>query len=694
MSRSTFDELLTGPSLLTAKRMYKAPTEIQKEVIPIVLSGEDVVAMSKTGSGKTAAFLLPLIELLKEHSKTVGCRAVIVSPTRELALQTANFFRQYAANTSLKSASLIGGEPLPPQFDALTENPDVIICTPGRLLHIIAETSYSLSLVRHLVIDEADQLFDQGLGDQLSGILQLVPKKKQILLFSATIPQLLAEFTQVNLKNAIQIRLDISKLPDTLEFLFRVVNPAYKPALLLKVIQDFKNSLVFVGTRHHAEFLSALMANMGIKSACIYGTMDQDERSSSLAAFARGARKVMFVTDVAARGLDIEGLDLVVNYDFPPKPKIFLHRSGRAGRAGKNGTVISFVTQDELPYYIGARESLNGQKWSLNRVSMEEIQNELIQCDDALKKNGDLIVLRKGMEDGEKMYIKSRPAAKPYWLTLAKEVEIGGSKSNIEDSILKWRPKATIFEQAPKSQKQLDIIKDLRIAHDGHMNSDSSIIKSDPTKVPNDEMNEKEKEALKQKEMRLKRKEKAIKNLENKQKEKKEENEFFLNPLKFMNDPGSVREYNISSLQDKVIDLCPEDRSGFLLQKNLRSSQKKTKKSEKIMHELAINKREFIRHAVSQMVGVTPKGEKYQDWVAQSKKHIQEVGQEEKIVKGNKFKGKKGTKPSNVKSELKTPEQIERDKLIKLKHKLNDQGKHKEAAMLNKKIYKHSKKKR
>jgi ATP-dependent RNA helicase DDX54/DBP10 len=163
---------------VTAKRLYSAPTNIQKEVIPVILAKHDVVGMSKTGSGKTAAFLFPMIQLLGEHSKITGCRALILSPSRELSLQTAAFFRQYSSGTTLKSASLIGGEPLPPQFDALTQNPDVLIATPGRLLHVVTETSYSLSRVQYVVIDEADQMFGLGLEPQLTAILQLLPASR------------------------------------------------------------------------------------------------------------------------------------------------------------------------------------------------------------------------------------------------------------------------------------------------------------------------------------------------------------------------------------------------------------------------------------------------------------------------------------------------------------------------------------
>lgn len=697
-SGSTFDDLLTGTTLATAKKLYHTPTEIQKEVIPIAIAGKDVVAMSKTGSGKTAAFLFPLIEKLKEHSTITGCRAVIISPTRELSLQTGRFFKQYTQNTNLKYASLIGDEPLPPQFDALTENPDVLICTPGRLLHIIAETSYSLARVEIVVIDEADQLFEKGLGDQLSGIIQLLPKKRpQLLLFSATIPSLLAEFAQVNLKGAIAIRLDIQKLPDTLEFQFKFVTATLKPALLCHMIKDYKNTLVFVCTHAHAEYLAALLTDMGIKCGCIYGSMDQDERNSSLASFARGHKKILFVTDLAARGLDIEGLDLVLNYDFPQDPKIFLHRSGRAGRAGRSGKVISFVTQDELPYYVGARENLNKDgNWQLVAVSSEKIGNEIAQVDDANARSSDLQYLFKGMENSEKMYVKSRPPAKPIWLTLAKEVEIESSGSKFEDDLRKWRPRTPAFEQNPQNQNQVKIMKAILEAHAGHKSTDIAEKKKaeqeakEQAKLEREKrIAEEEKQAAELLKNRPKRKERQAKGKQKVQ--EVDRSEFVIDPSKYLNDSGSIRNHSIASLKDRVLNICPDDQTGFQFQKQL-SKQSKKGITDRALERMEKNQA-FVRDVVSQLTDKNPKGEKYQEWVQQSKKHIQEVGQEEKIIKTKKKKGGFGKVPksSEVKSELKTPEQIERDRLIKLKHKLNDQGRHKEAAMLNSKIYKHKK---
>jgi ATP-dependent RNA helicase DDX54/DBP10 len=370
--------------------------------------------------------------------------------------------------------------------------------------------------------------------------------------------------------------------------------------------------------------------------------MDQDERSSSLAGFARGAVRVLFVTDVASRGLDVEGLDIVVNYDFPPRPKIFLHRSGRAGRAGHRGDVVSFVCQDEIPYFVGCKEGLKGEGWILQRVSREEIEDEITQVDDAIKRSTDLENLKKSMENGEKMYVKSRPAAKPIWLTMAKELEVVAGSGKNEEDLLRWRPTQTIFEQATSSQKQIEIMKNVREAHEGHIKSAlKSMAGGEPTSV-------REKPMLVPKSAPLK--------------EQSFKSKFFLDPMQ--EDPTKIRDVNVSSLKDRVMDMTPEDSSGLLLQKQTKAWGKKSKK-QKLIEAMVSGKQALIRNAVAQMEGVNPQGEKYKSWVGQSRKHIQPAGQEEKIVKGKQ--GKRMEKKWKVKSELKTPEQIERERAAKEK---------------------------
>jgi ATP-dependent RNA helicase DDX54/DBP10 len=653
---STFDELLSGTVLKTAKRLYKAPTDIQKQVIPILLGKYDLVAMSKTGSGKTAAFLFPMIQLLEEHSKITGCRALILSPTRELCLQTATFFRQYSSGTTLKCASLIGGEPLPPQFDALAQNPDVLVATPGRLLHIVTETSYSLTRVQYLIIDEADKMFELDLEPQLTAIVTLVSGSRQIGMFSATMPELLAEFSRVNLTRAIVIRVGATELPETLNLRFRQVAPPFKPALLVSTIRGYKRCLVFVGTRHHAEFLSALVGDLGVRCACIYGTMDQDERSSSLAAFGRGSVRALFVTDVAARGLDVEGLDLVVNYDFPDRPKLLLHRSGRAGRAGRAGDVVSFVTPDEVAYFAGSRDALKGAEWRLQRVSRAEIEDELTQVDDAVRRSTDLQALQRAMENGEKLFIKSRRPAKPQWLSAAREMPIDAGECLTEERFRVWRPPRTIFEQAAGT-RQAELMREIREAHDGHIRSADEPERPREIPVPV---------------------------------EQSFKSKFFIEATKPEEDAATVRDGNVVSLRDSVVEMTPEDQTGLLLQRRAKKWGK-TSKKQKVIEAIASGKKAFVRDAVAQLEGVNPKGDKYRAWVEQSHRHIQDAGQEEKLVKGGKRRFGKLKSPMEGRSELKTPEEIERDRLIKMKHKLHDQGKHKEAAQLNQKIFKHKK---
>jgi len=684
---SRFEDFLEGTTLQVVKKLYKTPTKIQSEVIPLVLAHHDVVAMSKTGSGKTAAFLLPIVQLLGQHSTITGCRALIVSPNRELALQTARFFKKYSENTNLKIASLIGGEPLPPQFDSLTLNPDVIIGTPGRILHIVAETQYSLERVQYFVLDEADLLFESGFEPQVTGILKLLPEKHQTLLFSATVPTLLAEFTRINLSKAIVKRIDLTQLPSTLELEFLYVNPLFKPGLLIKMIKGFKSVLAFVATKHHAEYLSAILKEMSISSACVYGVMDQDERNSSLAAFARGALKVLFVTDVVARGLDIEGLDLVVNYDFPDTPKVFLHRSGRAGRAGRKGNVISLITQDELPYYCGARDSLEepGCKWDLRRVYSSEVDSYSSQIDDVLKRNHDIVVLKKGMEDGEKMYIKSRKAAKPQWLTEAKDINIEAGNDATQEVLNSWRPKRTIFEQVAAKVSQKKAIRELRQSTVGHLKNES-YIKDIPQEyeIENSEAITAEYEPSE----KPKRKERIA--APKKKIEAPSKSKFFLEYRPDSEDASSIRSGGAPSLIGSVLDITPDDQTGLRIKRQVSMYKKKIGANDKLIKAMETNQQSFIASATAQLTGKNPKGEKYQEWVSNSHRRIQKAGEEEKIVKGKNRAFVKGGK--KAKSEIKTAQQIEKEKLIKLKHKLNDAGKHKEARALNLQIFQKSKK--
>lgn len=354
-------------ALLTAilKQGWSVPTPIQRKSIPVLLQGNDVVAMARTGSGKTAAFLIPMLHQLKSHSTTVGIRGVILSPSRELSLQILRCGLALNKGTGLRLAALVGGNSLEQQFEALATNPDVVMATPGRLLHIMEEASMPLSLVRMIVLDEADRLFELGLQPQITMIIQKLPASCQRALFSATMPSILAEFTSAGLHNPVVIRLDVEmKLSEQLkQSAFLVRNDEKLAALIVllkRVIQvgyhkeseNVIQALVFVESKFHVEYLQMILNHYSVDNSAVHGQMDQEARQLAVRDFTKRKTCVMIVTDVAARGLDLPLLDNVVNYSFPASPKLFVHRVGRVARAGRSGQAYSILTLEDFPYYV------------------------------------------------------------------------------------------------------------------------------------------------------------------------------------------------------------------------------------------------------------------------------------------------------------------------------------------------------
>lgn len=350
---------LSKPTYAGIRRMgFKMPTPIQRAALPVALSGVDTVAMARTGSGKTAAFVIPIVEKLAAHSSTVGARALILSPTRELAAQTAKVAASLAKFTDLRIALLIGGEHVTQDFEALASNPDVLVATPGRLIHLLAEVpDLSLAAVQLAVYDEADRLFEMGFATQLRDILQQLPASRQTMLFSATLPAAVAQFARAGLRDPQMVRLDAeTKVSEALKIGFLLVRSGDKPAALLWALRDIipatQQAMIFAATRHHVEYLLSLLRYAGISARPIYGSLDPEVRKANLARFRKGADvcRCLIVTDVAARGLDVPLLDNVINYDFPDKAKLFVHRAGRVARAGRTGLAISLVAPTEQPY--------------------------------------------------------------------------------------------------------------------------------------------------------------------------------------------------------------------------------------------------------------------------------------------------------------------------------------------------------
>lgn len=423
---------------------YRVPTPIQRKVIPIALEGRDVVAMARTGSGKTAAFLVPVLQRLQAHGNVGGARALILSPTRELALQTLKFAREIGKHTNLSSVGLIGGENIETQFAALSTPgnfPDILVGTPGRVIHIIKEMRLSMNTVEVAVFDEADRLFEMGFAEQLQEIVRTLSEHRQTMLFSATLPKILVSFTQsAGLTDPEFVRLDAeTKLSPDLQNVFVTVSGSDKEGLLGYLlgrhIPAGQQTIVFVATKHHVEYICAILEHLGIAAAGVYGSMDQTARTIAIAKFRKNVVSVLVVTDVAARGIDVPMLDNVINYDFPASPKLYVHRAGRAARAGRTGVAISFVAADEVPFmldlfvYLGVdpRPAAQGEKYDPKKIVYGSyprtfIESVLEEINGLCKRDVDVAQYRKSMLNGLKLYVRTRTMASAESARRAKEL--------------------------------------------------------------------------------------------------------------------------------------------------------------------------------------------------------------------------------------------------------------------------------
>uniref|UniRef100_A0A8C7I617 ATP-dependent RNA helicase DDX54 n=1 Tax=Oncorhynchus kisutch TaxID=8019 RepID=A0A8C7I617_ONCKI len=471
------------------KKGYKVPTPIQRKTIPVILDGKDMVAMARTGSGKTAAFLVPMFEKLKVPQAQTGARALILTPTRELALQTMKFTKELGKFTGLKTALILGGDRMDDQFAALHENPDIIIGTPGRLMHVVMEMNLKLQSVEYVVFDEADRLFEMGFADQLQEIIRRLPDNRQTLLFSATLPKLLVEFARAGLTEPVLIRLDVdSKLSELLKLSFFHLRMDDKPALLLHLLRNVakpqEQTVVFVATKHHVEYLKELLSSEGVECAYIYSALDQTARKINIGKFVHRKAMVLIVTDVAARGIDIPLLDNVINYNFPSKAKLFLHRVGRVARAGRSGAAYSLVCTDEIPFvydlhlFLGRPLQLatpdHQQDGVFGRVPQSILDDEESQLVTAHENSHDLQNLRRIADNAYKQYIKSRPMPSPESFKRVKNTELpsmavhpllgsGLEKMELErlqmvDCIKGYKARATIFEINSNSKTNASVV--------------------------------------------------------------------------------------------------------------------------------------------------------------------------------------------------------------------------------------------
>ncbi|KAF9528456.1 ATP-dependent RNA helicase DBP10 [Crepidotus variabilis] len=491
----SFQSMGLHPSLLRSLTLqgYRIPTPIQRVSIPALLSNppRDLVGMARTGSGKSLAFLVPLVQRLGgRHSTAFGARALILLPTRELALQVLKVGKELARGfqggrgdhagdkdevaskkgENLRWGLIVGGEGLDEQFEMMADNPDVIIATPGRLLHLLVEMDLDLKAVQYVVFDEADRLFEMGFEVALNEILQRLPSSRQTILFSATLPKSLVEFAKAGLQDPKLVRLDAeSKISSDLRMAFFSVKQAEKDACLLALLRDVINvpqgsnraevegsndikkgktrhtdtltaphqTLIFAATKHHVEYLLNLLTFAGYSVSHIYGSLDQAARTFQMDQFRRGITNILVVTDVAARGIDIPVLENVVNYDFPQGARVFVHRVGRTARAGRQGWAWSFVTNTELPYlldlqlFLGRPLQNDTQEegdhayttslilGSFQREKVDE-EVEYVRSLDAAQHS--LPTLRDVMKRGHAMYERSKGKASPHSYKRAKEM--------------------------------------------------------------------------------------------------------------------------------------------------------------------------------------------------------------------------------------------------------------------------------
>ena len=347
---------------------YDTPTPIQAQVIPLMLAGQDVLGIAQTGTGKTAAFALPVLQLLGASPRLRGrfVRALILVPTRELADQIGEAARRYSLSLpySLKTLAVFGGVSINPQMMALGRGADILVATPGRLLDLLEHNALSLSAVSILVLDEADRLLEEGFSDELRRILALLPSRRQSLLFSATFPQAVQTLATALLRDPVRIdapSVDAAK-PDITQRVIEVDAPR-RTQLLRHLIQEnqWSGVLVFVATKYATEHVAAKLRQAGLVAASLHGDLSQGARSRALADFKAGNVRVLLATDLAARGIDIVRLPVVVNFDLPRSAVDYTHRIGRTGRAGETGLAISFVSASSHAHFrlIEKRHRLN-----------------------------------------------------------------------------------------------------------------------------------------------------------------------------------------------------------------------------------------------------------------------------------------------------------------------------------------------
>lgn len=355
----TFEDLQLIAPILTALKTegYTSPTPIQAQAIPIILSKRDLLGCAQTGTGKTAAFAIPMLQLLMERKAqdpaNRAIKALVLTPTRELAIQIDDSFRAYGRHTGLKQTVIFGGVNQYAQVESIKKGVDILVATPGRLLDLMNQKIISLQHLQFFVLDEADRMLDMGFVHDVKKIITRIPAKRQTLFFSATMPPEIQKLADTILVNPEKVEVTpVSSTADTIQQAVYLVGKADKKRLLLHMLEDksIVTALVFTRTKHGADKVVVDLSKAGIKAEAIHGNKSQNARQRALNNFKSKTTRVLVATDIAARGIDVDELGHVFNYELPNVPETYVHRIGRTGRAGANGIAYSFCDGEELEY--------------------------------------------------------------------------------------------------------------------------------------------------------------------------------------------------------------------------------------------------------------------------------------------------------------------------------------------------------
>ncbi|XP_076642744.1 ATP-dependent RNA helicase DDX54 [Halictus rubicundus] len=642
------------------KRGYKIPTPIQRKTIPLALEGRDIVAMARTGSGKTACFLLPLFEKLKARQAKAGARALILSPTRELALQTLKFIKDLGKFTGLKASVILGGDSMENQFSAIHGNPDILVATPGRFLHICIEMDLQLNSIEYVVFDEADRLFEMGFGEQINEIANRLPEARQTVLFSATLPKILVDFAKAGLSDPVLVRLDVeSKIPEQLTLSFIVCRPEEKLAVLLcllkNVIKSDSQTVIFAATQHHVEYIHQVLDKSGISNTFIYSNLDPSARKINTAKFETNKVKVLVVTDVAARGLDIPHLNNVINFNFPAKSKLFVHRVGRCARAGRTGTAYNIVSPDEYAYLVDLHlflgrslriiptsGSIENAEGAVGKMPQDMIEEELAELINWHNSSTDLQNMEKVCDNAYKQYIRSRPAASSDSIKRVKELHIGeagvipeysnvsSNTRNLLSKILSYRPQGTIFEIGAKaSSTDYQVMKTKRSFHkesimnfhrkaeelEAKKNLEDRSRKINLPSSTNEEINSAFNTVVLPKKRNI---DDLYKPSKKKKRSATKDDEFFIPysaPDKHTEDGLAVNSFNTEA--DKVqMDLTADNEESQRLQAQIKKWDRKKKKMVTVNNDRKIKK---IRTESGVWIPASYKSNRYSSWKEKSK---------------------------------------------------------------------------